>query len=209
MSTETKPCIIPTPKQLEAIRAIKRGIRYILTGGAISTAKSYGLAQIFISMAMQFPRTRYGIFRKNLTVLKRTTYQTYCKVAYEYGLVEGQHYKVNRSEMYWEFNNGTQIFFLELDETKDPDFNKVKGLELTGAGIDEMNEVVKEGWLIVGSCVGRENRNGSPQFVLGTCNPADNWVKDTLYTPWMKGTLPADFAFIPSLPRDNPHNSRD
>jgi phage terminase large subunit len=126
MTEKVRPRIIPTPKQREAIRAIKAGIRYILTGGAISTAKSYGLAQIFISVAMQFPRTRYGIFRKNLTVLKRTTYQTFRKVAFEYGLVEGQHYKVNRSEMYWEFNNGTQIFFLELDETKDPDFNKVK-----------------------------------------------------------------------------------
>jgi phage terminase large subunit len=209
MTEKVRPRIIPTPKQREAIRVIKAGIRYILTGGAISTAKSYGLAQIFISMAMQFPRTRYGIFRKNLTVLKRTTYQTFRKVAYEYGLVEGQHYKVNRSEMYWEFTNGTQIFFLELDETKDPDFNKVKGLELTAAGIDEMNEVVKEGWLIVGSRVGRENRNGEPQFVLGTCNPADNWVKDTFYTPWIKGTLPDDFAFIPSLPKDNPHNSKD
>lgn len=110
MTEKVRPRIIPTAKQREAIRAIKAGIRYILTGGAISTAKSYGLAQIFISMAMQFPRTRYGLFLKNLTVLKRTTYQTFRKVAFEYGLVEGQHYKVNRSEMYWEFTKGTQIF---------------------------------------------------------------------------------------------------
>jgi phage terminase large subunit len=177
MTEKLRPRIIPTAKQREAIRAIKAGIRYILTGGAISAAKSYGLAQIFISMAMQFPRTRYGIFRKNLTVLKRTTYQTFRKVAFEYGLIEGQH-KVNRSEMYWEFTNGTQIYFLELDETKDPDFNKIKGLELTAAGIDEVNEIAQEGYRIVGSRVGRENHNGEPQFVLATCNPADNWVKD-------------------------------
>lgn len=134
-------------------------------------------------MSMQFPRTRYGIFRKNLTVLKRTTYQTFRKVAYEYGLVEGVHYKVNRSEMYWEFTNGTQIYFMELDETKDPDFNKAKGLELTAAGIDEVNEIAQAGYDIVSSRVGRENRNGEPQFVLATCNPADNWVKDRFYSP--------------------------
>nr|BFE45979.1 hypothetical protein GCM10017547_38720 [Pseudarthrobacter oxydans] len=49
MTEKVRPRIIPTPKQREAIRAIKGGTRYILTGGAISTAKSYGLAQIFIS----------------------------------------------------------------------------------------------------------------------------------------------------------------
>jgi phage terminase large subunit len=184
-------------------------MRYILTGGAISTAKSYGLAQIFISMSMQFPRTRYGIFRKNLTVLKRTTYQTFRKVAFDYGLLEGQHYKANRSEMYWEFNNGSTIYFSELDETKDPDFNKVKGLELTAAGIDEVNEIAQEGYDIVSSRVGRENHNGEPQFVLSTCNPSDNWVKDRFYTPWIKNKLPADHLFIPSLPRDNPHNSQE
>lgn len=208
-SQAIKPRIIPTRKQREAIRAIKAGIRYILTGGAISTAKSYGLAQIFISMAMQFPRTRYGIFRKNLTVLKRTTYQTFRKVAFEYGLIEGQHYKVNRSEMYWEFTNGAQIFFLELDETKDPDFNKVKGLELTAAGIDEVNEITEPGYLIVSSRVGRENHHDEPQFVLATCNPADNWVKDRWYTPWTRDMLPDDTLFIPSLPQDNPHNSQE
>jgi hypothetical protein len=204
-----RPKIVPTSKQREVIRAIKQGIRYILTGGAISTAKSYGLAQVFISMAMQFPRTRYGIFRKNRTVLKRTTYQTFRKVAFEYGLIEGEHYKVNRSELYWEFENGTQIYFMELDETKDPDFNKVKGLELTAAGIDEVNEVVQEGYNIVASRVGRENRNGEPQFVLATCNPSDNWVKDRFYTPWLKNELPEDHLFVPSLPKDNPHNSAD
>ena len=207
--TTPKPGIVPTPKQLEVIRAIKAGKRYLLAGGAISTAKSYGLAQVFISMSMQFPRTRYGIFRRHLTVLKRTTYITFKKVAFDYGLEEGKHYRINRAEMFWEFANGSQIYFMELDETKDPDFNKAKGLELTAAGIDEVNEVAMEGWLIVASRVGRENHHGEPQFVLATCNPADNWVKEEFYTPWTKDELPSDHAFVPSLPRDNPHNSAE
>ena len=72
-----------------------------------------------------------------------------------------------------------------------PDYDKIKGLELTAAGIDEVNELEQNGYLIISSRVGRENHHGEPQFVLATCNPADNWVKD-VYTPWVKGTLPDD-----------------
>lgn len=206
----TQAPLKPTPKQWEAIRAIKSGdYRYILTGGAISTAKSYGLALVFLSMAKQFPRSRYGIFRKNTSVIKRTIHITFKKVARDLGMVEGKDFTINRADMVWEFDNGSQIWFMELDETKDPDFNKVKGLELTAAGIDEGNEIVEDAFHIVSSRVGRENRNGEPQFVLITCNPSDNWVKDTFYTPWVKDDLKQPWLFIPSLPHDNPHNNAE
>jgi phage terminase large subunit len=204
------PPISPTPKQWEAIRAVRSAkYRYILTGGAISTAKSYGLALMFLSMARQFPQTRYGIFRKNMSVIKRTIHITFKKVARELGMVEGRDFTINRADMVWEFANGSQVWFMELDETKDPDFNKVKGLELTAAGIDEANEVVEEAFHIVSSRVGRENRNDEPQFVLLTCNPSDNWIKDKFYTPWVKDELEPPYLFIPSLPHDNPHNNAE
>jgi len=198
----------PTDKQKLVIRAAKNPLfRYILTGGAMSTAKSYGLAIIFLNMAMQFAGSRYAVFRRNMPALKRTTYQTFRKVARAMGLVEGQHFKVNRQDMMWEFLNGAQVWFVELDETKDPDFDKVKGMELTAAGVDEANEVVEEAFTILGSRVGRENTNGEPQFVLLTCNPTDNWIKEKFYDPWVKDKLQPPYLFIPSLPEDNPHNS--
>lgn len=180
------------------------------------------MAMIFLSMAKQYPRTRYGIFRKHGTVIMRTIWQTFRKVALDMGMVEGLDYRMHRSqsERYWEivteyvdgkpdWDSSSQIWFADLDETKDPDFNKVKGLELTSAGIDEANEVSRGAFDIVSSRVGRENRNGEPAFVLCTCNPADNWVRDAFYTPWVKDEMPARFLFIPSLPEDNPHNSVD
>ncbi len=69
--------------------------------------------------------TRYGIFRKNSTVIKRTIWQT---------------------------------------------FKKVSEDMLTAAGIDEMNEIIEAAFDIVDSRVGRENRNGEPQFVIGICS---------------------------------------
>lgn len=209
--------IKPFPKQWEAIQAIKSGLyRYILTRGAMSTAKSYGIALVILSMAMLFPRTRYGVFRRNGTVIMRTIWQTFRKVASVMGFVEKEDYTVTRSpDKYWEFADGSQIWFIELDETKDPGWNKIKGLELTAAAIDEMNEVTRAAFDIVSSRVGRENHPREsdgvvpPAFVLGSCNPADNWVKEAFYTPWTKGELKPPFLFIPSLPEDNPANSKE
>jgi hypothetical protein len=113
------------------------------------------------------------------------------------GLVEGVDYTINRSDMVWEFVNGSQMYFMELDETKDPDFNKVKGLELTAAGIDEANEILYEAFLIVSSRVGLENRNGELAFVFMTCNPDKNWVDDKFYTPWEKDQLQAPYLLCP------------
>lgn len=200
----------PTPKQWSVIQAIRsRKYRYILFGGAMSGGKSYLLAMIFLSMAMQFARTRYGVFRRNRPALLRTTYQTFRKVAIEMGLVEGLDFKVNRADLMWEFANGSQLWFMELDETKDQDFNKVKGLELTAAGVDEANEVTHEAILVVSSRVGRENRNGELAFVFMTCNPDKNWVDEYYYTPWTEDRLQSPYLFVQALPSDNPHNTAE
>lgn len=191
-------------KQIEAVSAIREGYSRILTGGSVSSGKTVGLAIIFLSLAMSYPKTRYGIFRKNRSVLYRTTYQSFVEIAEQMHLT----YRENRSELSWTFANGSQIWFVELDETKDRQFNKVRGLELTAAGIDEANEVVEEAYIHVCGRVGRQNTdNGSgvpPAFVLLTCNPSQNWVKELFYN---MVTDDKKHIFIRSLPSDNPHNS--
>lgn len=226
MATQAPSTFKPTAKQWQAIQAIRsRVYRYILTGGAMSTAKSYGGAMIILSIAKRFPRTRHGVFRKNMTVIKRTIWQTFKKVAFDMGMAEGLDYRVNRQDMYWEiaadynsdgspnWETAPQIWFMELDETKDPDWNKIKGLELTDALIDEANEVQRDAFTILGSRIGRENKPREEDgvvptaFMLLTCNPSDNWVKDDFHDPWVKDELRPPYLFIPSLPEDNPHNS--
>lgn len=192
-----------TPKQNEVVQAIREDYRYILTGGAISTAKSYGIAFILLSMAYQFPKTRYAIARLNRTTLKRTIYLTAKEVAEKAGI----DYRENMSELSWTFHNGSQIFFIELDHTKDRDYNKLKGLELTAGAIDECNEVQEEAFNVFSSRIGRKNENNEPQFLLLTCNPSNTWVKERFYTPHVSGTLEKPYIFIPSLPSDNPYNN--
>jgi hypothetical protein len=41
-------------------------------------------------------------------------------------------------------DSAAQIWFMEIDHTKDPDFNKITGLELTAAAVDEVNDIMEE-----------------------------------------------------------------
>jgi hypothetical protein len=167
--------------------------------------KSYIEAFISIGLATDYPKTRYAVIRKNLSTLKRTTLQTFKKVAHELNL----DYKHNKADSYFEFPNESRIYFVEADYTTDSDFNKLKGFELTAAMIDEANEVHESAFNILKARIGRENPGGAPDFIMLTCNPDTNWVKDTFYDPWANGTLKDPYYFLQALPHDNPYLSRE
>jgi phage terminase large subunit len=198
-----------TNKQTEFLRALSsRKYRYLLFGGGVGGGKSYLMAMIFLSMAVKYPKTRYAIFRKNLTTLKRTTYQTFKEVAYQMGVK----YKENKNEMFWEVQGRdgiSQIWFSELDESKDTDFNKIKSFELTACAIDEANEVNESGFNVLMTRVGRCNANGEHAFIYCSCNPAQNWVKSRFYDKWSSDTLQEPYYFLQALPSDNQFLSDD
>jgi hypothetical protein len=193
-------------KQYKFVKALRdSNYRYYLYGGGMGGGKSYLLAIAILSQAYNYPNTRYGVFRKNLTVLKRTTYQTFKKVAEQYGIP----YSENRADMYWKLPNGSEIYFVEIDHTKDPDFNKVKGFELTAAGIDEANEILEAGFNILMARVGRENSNGEKAYIFCTCNPDQGWIKQRFYDPYTQERLEEPYYYMPALAKDNPWNSSE
>lgn len=195
-------------KQGEYFKAYNSGnFKYLAFGGAFAGGKSIVISFIIAMAALKYPKTRYAIFRKNRTVLRRTTYITFKKVLELMGAVN--QFVENYGDMRFEAKNGSVIYFLELDESKDHDFNKIKSLELTGAAIDQAEEVHQLGFEILKGRVGRENRiNGKEinAFILLTCNPAHCWFEDQFYTPWAEGKLKPPYYFIQSLPQDNPWN---
>ena len=133
-----KATVFWTKKQLQFINDIRsRKYEFMLFGGSVGSGKSQLMARVFISLLDSHPKTRCFVFRKNLSVLKRSTYQTFKQVAEEFGTI----YTENRSEMMWTFANGSQLWFQELDGSKDNDWNKIKGIEPTWIGIDEANEI--------------------------------------------------------------------
>lgn len=89
----------------------------------------------------------------------------------------------------------------------DKDLDRFKGLEINGGGIDEINECQEATlYKMLERSGSWNNAEGRPPIVvLGTCNPANNWVKEEVYDRWIKGTLPETWAYIPSKITDNPY----
>ena len=196
-----KATVFWTKKQLQFINDIRsRKYEFMLFGGSVGSGKSQLMARVFISLLDSHPKTRCFVFRKNLSVLKRSTYQTFKQVAEEFGTI----YTENRSEMMWTFANGSQLWFQELDGSKDNDWNKIKGIEPTWIGIDEANEIEEGAFNILMGRLWRCNPNGEHSFMILTCNPAQNWVKERFYTPWVNNELQAPFYFLQALTNDNP-----
>lgn len=203
------------PKQLTAKQALfikklrSRLYRYLLFGGGVGGGKSYLGASIIVNLAYTHPGTSYAVLRKNLPTLKRTTLQTFLKYCREHNFKEGRDFLFNKADMTFTFNNGSIIYFMEADITKDPDVNKLGGLELTAAMIDEADEVAEAIFNVLKFRVGRNNPGGILAFIFLTCNPNQTWVRALFYDPARKGELKPPYLFIESLASDNPFNSED
>lgn len=195
------------PKQKQFVKELKsKRFRYLCYGGAVSGGKTILTAGILHTMAMDYPKTRYAIFRKNFSTLKKTSIPSFKKV------VELDHAndKVIVLTNKATYSNGSEILFIEADISKDPDLDKLKGLELTAALLEEANEMDYRVFNILKTRVGRWNEiegKTIPHFMLLTCNPADNWVKENFYTPWHEGLIKEPYYFLQAYPQDNPHNS--
>ncbi len=198
-----------TTKQRQFVEALQsRLYRYLCFGGAVSGGKSIVCIGILHNMALDYPKTRYAIIRKNYTTLKRTSVPSLRKVA-ELDNTSDQVDIKAESAVY---ANGSEILFIDADVTKDADFDKLKGLELTACLIEEANEVDEKAFNILKTRVGRWNMiDGEliPHFILLNCNPSNNWVKTTFYQPDADGTIEAPYFYLQALPEDNEYNSKE
>lgn len=143
--------------------------------------------------------------RAKLKTLKETTLNTFFELSSKLGL--SNQYIYNAQSNIITFNNGSEIILKDLFfYPSDPEFDSLGSLEITGAFIDECNQLVYKAWQIVKSRI----RYKLQEFdlipkMLGTCNPAKNWVYKEFYIPSRKKELPNYRRFIQALPTDNPH----
>ena len=195
-----------TARQSTAFDAATSGqYRVIVFGGAIRGGKTYWLLLTLTSLCLEYPRSRWVIIRKSLPDLKRTTFPSFASI-----LSDGISDYVlswNRDTQVVQFINGSELMFMAESYDEDKDLNRFKGLEVNGAGLDEVNELQEQTFYKVQERIGSWNKaEGRPPIVcLATCNPANNWVKSIIYERYKEGTLPSKWTFIPSKITDNPH----
>ena len=200
-------------KQKQALKCLlnhKNGINEVLYGGAAGGGKSWVGCFFIIFMALNYSGTRYLIGRAKLLALKQTTLKTFWDVCKWLNLKEGTHYKYNGQINEIKFFNGSEIILKDLFlYPSDPDFDALGSLEITGAFIDEVNQVTEKAKNIVSSRIRYkldENNLISKTFM--SCNPAKNWVYNSFYKPFTENKLEEYKKFIEALPKDNKYISK-
>lgn len=197
----------PSIKQYQAWQHLTdTKTNFIGYGGAAFGGKSYLLCYWLVAMCIAYPGTGWGLGRKELVNLKRTTLLTLFKVFSECGITE-QGYIYNQQLNMITFLNGSQIFLIDMAyKPSDPLYTRFGGYELTGAGVDESAECEYTAIDILFTRLGRRlnDKYKLTKKFLETFNPAKNHVYRRYYKPYKANELQESYAFIPALPKDNP-----
>jgi hypothetical protein len=198
-------------KQSKALRLLQDNkTTELLYGGAAGGGKSILGSYWLLKMALKYPGTRWLMGRSELKTLKETTLQSFFEVCRLQGLKADVHYKYNQQTGQIGLPNGSVIMLKDLYcYPSDPNFDSLGSLEITGAFIDECNQIVEKAKNVVKSRIRfRLDEFGFLPKMLMTCNPAKNWVYSQFYKPDREGTLLKERAFIQALVDDNPDVSR-
>lgn len=188
------------PKQDNAIHYLKDpDITEIIYGGAAGGGKSALGCLWLIENCQKFAGTRWLMGRSKLKDLKATTLKTFFEISSKLNVTNQFKYNAQDKTIYW--NNGSEIVLRDLFlYPSDPEFQSLGSLEISGAFIDEVGQIVYKAWEMVKSRI-RYKLTPFGIKILGTTNPTKNWVYREFYkTPRRK-----DRMFIRALPKDNPH----
>jgi hypothetical protein len=148
--------------------------------------------------------------RSKLDSLKKTTLNTFFEVCETWGIIAGKHYNFNAGSNIITFYNKSEIILKDLFlYPSDRNFDNLGSLEITGAFIDEANQITEKAKNIVASRMRYklDDYNIIPKMLM-TCNPAKNWVYTQYYRPSKEGKQKPHRKFIQSLVDDNQYISK-
>lgn len=206
-----------TVKQTKALDYLEdRQTTEVVYGGAAGGGKSLLGCYWQIKNRLKYPGSRGLIGRSVMKTLRETTLQTFFQVAAMQGLKREAHYILtgpNDKERpnCIVFYNDSFIFLKDLAYSpSDPEFSELGSLEITDAFIEECGGIDFRAKDIVTSRIRyRLDDFGLVPKLLMTANPAKNWLYQTFYKPNRDGTLPDYRKFVPALPGENPHLSKE
>jgi phage terminase large subunit len=195
-------------KQLHALQLLNSpDITSIGYGGSGRSGKSWVAGEWLTMNCIAYPGTGWGLGRKELKNLKRTTLLTLFKVFSKYKLKFKIDYVYNQQDQIITFKNGSQIFLIDTAyQPNDPLYTRFGGYELTGLTIDESNETPYEAIEILSGRTGfRKNiEYNLPGRTLEMFNPDKGHVYNRFYLPHKEGREESHRRFIKALPADNP-----
>lgn len=176
-------------KFFDAFRS--RNFRYLCAAGTTGSGKSFVTIALLHFLCRMIPELRFAVIRKTDKNLKLTSIPTYKNIKSK-TRSKGDSMVVDMTARY---RNGSEILFIWADTSKDPDLDNVKGLELTGALIEEANQIDKRYFDILKTRIGRWNNEKCPPFIMLNLNPSLGWVKDLFYDNFINDTLPQGHYF--------------
>lgn len=140
------------PKQTQALDLLQDDkTNCVLFGGAVGSSKSFLGCTWIVSNCFKYPATKWLIGRSKLKNLRQTTLQTLFEVL-SIMEIPSDYWKFNQQDNEIRFQNGSIIILKDLFlYPSDPNFDSLGSLEITGAFIDECNQVVNKAWQIVRS----------------------------------------------------------
>jgi len=176
-------------------------------GGGAFSGKSYLMCYWLTYMARTYAGTAWGLGRKELITLKKTTLVTLFKVFKETGMQNEVHYNYNQQLNKIVFDNGSVIYLIDTAyKPSDPLYERFGGLELTGCAIDESAETDRKAIDILFTRLGRclNEQYGITKKMLECFNSAKTHVYDRYYKPFKDGKETESKKFVHALPTDNP-----
>jgi len=198
-------------KQTKAIDYLEdKTTNELIFGGGAGGSKSVLGCYWILKMCLKYPNTRWVIGRASLKTLKETTLNTMFWVMQQQGVKPKYHYNFNAQSNTMKFFNGSEILFKDLAlYPSDPNFDELGSLEITGAFVDECNQIVYKAWQILKSRIRYLlDEYGLVPKILGTCNPAKNWTYTEFFAPNKRNELKNNKKFIQALIGDNPDISK-
>jgi len=199
-------------KQVEAWKRLKDSeTNEVLYGGGARGGKSW-LGNTWICLeTFEKPKSAWFVGRATFSDLRKTTLATFFKVISEYEVSKYFSYNATTHEMINTLT-GSIIHFGEIGWfPSDPEYDRIGSLDLTGAFIDEAQQVRVKGIDVLRgrfSVLEGDGWQTIPKSFY-SCNPQKNWIFNDFVKPFDEGRLRPDRAFIPSLVTDNPHISKD
>lgn len=195
------------PKQHEVIEYLMDDTTTeVLYGGSVGSGKTFLGCVWLIMNCLHKPGSRWLIARHKLSLLKSTTMKTFLDVAKSLGLERDVHFSWHKNSNELTFSNGSEVVLKELRYyPSDPEFDSLGSLEITGAFLDEAQQIIGKARDVVKSRIRYKltEFNTIGKVYMG-CNPSKNFLYTDFYKAKQEGTLVDYRKFVQALTIDNP-----